>query len=381
MLTFWAVFFSEAAFAAEASLTALESGLNDLIYRLSQSVVTVETSKHIPVQSPDGYGDQTVSRLISSGIIYDSGGHVLASASAVASRDQIVVHFADQTIPAKLQGIDYQTGLAVIYINKSIGSPVVFNNSAGCAGQMVIAMGNAYGMQASPSLGFCAGSRTDGVIQFSAPIASETVGGGLFDLSGNLVGVITGGIGSGRWAEAGLAISAYEIPNIVRYLMTHGDRQAGYIGITTTDIEISPGLELTPTHQLINVGAQSSPLIEKGILITSVVPFSPAARAGLKEGDLLFSLNDKPLSSSIKLRNQVRQIPPETIIELGFIRYNRPYRAIVKVGQLELTAPEEAFFESNLLTPRSISADSLLNEINSLKRTIFLLKRHLDGLR
>ncbi len=380
-MAFWAVFFSEAAFAADAPLTTLERGLNDLVYQLSQSVVTVETSKPIATMAPGGYGNQSVSRLISSGIIYDSDGHVLVSASAVVGRDQIVVHFASQTIPAWLRGVDYQTGLAVIDINRNIGAPVILDNQAGWAGQMVIAMGNAYGIQASPSLGFCAGVRSDGFIQFSAPLTSETVGGGLFDLSGNLVGIITRGIGSDRWAEAGLAVPAHEIPGIVRDLLTHGDRLAGYIGITTSDIEIAPGLELTPPHQLINVGAQPSPVIEKGILITSVVPFSPAARAGLKKGDLLFSLNDKPLSSSLELKNQVRQIPPEMVIELGFIRYNRPYRAGVKVGRLELTTPEEAFLESNPLTPRSISADSLLNEINALKRTIFLLERRLEGLK
>jgi S1-C subfamily serine protease len=381
MMVFWAVFFSDAAFAADASLTALERGLNDLIHQLSRSVVTVETSKPIPTKAPEGYGGQSVSRLISSGVIYDSDGHVLVAASAVDGRDQIVVHFANQTIPAGLRGIDYQTGLAVIDVNRSIGVPVVFDNRPGCAGQMVVAMGNAYGLQASPSLGFCAGARSDGAIQFSAPITSETVGGGLFDLSGNLVGIITGGIGSDRWAEAGLAVPAHEIPSIVSDLLTHGDRLAGYIGITTTDIEIAPGLELTPPRQLINVGAQPSAVIEKGILITSVVPFSPAARAGLNKGDLLFSLNDRPLSSSLELKNQVRQIPPETVIELGFIRYNRPYRAGIKVGRLELTAPEEASLESNPLTPRSVSADSLLNEINALKRSIFLLEKRLEGLK
>jgi S1-C subfamily serine protease len=381
MMAFWAVFFSDTAFAADAPLSALEHGLNDLIYQFSQSVVTVETSKPIATKAPEGYGDQSVSRLISSGIIYDSDGHVLVSASAVDGRDQIVVHFANQTIPAELRGIDYQTGLAVIYTNRSIGTPVVFDNRPGCAGQMVVAMGNAYGIQASPSLGFCAGARPDGVIQFSAPITSETVGGGLFDLSGNLVGIITGGIGSGRWAEAGLAVPAHEIPGIVRDLLANGDRLAGYIGITTTDIEIAPGLELTSPHQLISVGAQPSAVIEKGVLITSVVPFSPAARAGLKKGDLLFSLNDQSLSSSLELKNQVRQIPPERVIELGFIRYNRPYRTGVKVGRLELTALESDFIESNPLTPRSITADSLLNELNALKRTILLLERRLEGLK
>ncbi len=378
---FWAVFFSGTVFAADSSLSLLEHGLNELIFRLSRSVVTVESSKPIPTKTARGQGGESVCRLISSGIVYDPAGHILVSAPAVAGQDQITVHFDDEAIPAELRGVDYQTGLAIIDVNRRIGLPVAFGAETGYAGQMVIALGNVYGVRASPSLGFCAGARPDGSLQFSAPITSETVGGGLFNLSGNLMGVIVGGIGSDRWAKAGLAVPAHEIPRIVRYLLSHGDRLAGYIGVTTTDIVISPGLELTSPNLLVHATVPAGQVIERAVMVASVVPFSPAARAGLRKGDLLYNVNNTTLGSSLELKIKVRQISPGTVVELGFIRHNTPYQARLEVGQLLLTAPREFFVEPASPSQGDISIDSLVDEIRVLKRAIFHLERRLKALK
>ncbi len=379
--SFWAVFFSGVVFAADSSLTQLERGLDELVYRLSRSVVTIESSRPVSTEDKVLPTDESVFRLISSGIVYDIVGHILVSAPAVAGQDQILVHFSNQSLPARLRGIDYQTGLAVIHVDRKVGVPAAFGSAHGCAGRMVIAIGNSYGLRASPSLGFCAGARPDGVIQFSAPITSETVGGGVFDLSGQLLGVITGGIGSGLWSEAGLAVAAHEIPDIVRYLLQHGDRLAGYIGITTSDIEISPGIKLTQPSMLVNVSNRPSQVIERGVLITSVVPFSPAARAGLRKGDLLYSMNKTPLVFSTDLKSKVRQTLPGTVIELAFIRHNRPYYAHAEVGHLQLASHEELFGDSFTPLQEDMSKDSILNEIKRLKKALFHLEQRLKSLR
>ena len=81
-----AVFFSAAGYGADSSLYSLETALNDLIYRLSHSVVTVEASTSVRLQSTD-VSDETVHSLVSSGIVFDSLGHVLvAASSAMAAR-------------------------------------------------------------------------------------------------------------------------------------------------------------------------------------------------------------------------------------------------------------------------------------------------------
>ncbi len=376
-VAFWTVFFSGVVSGADTSLFHLESGLNELIYQLSRSVVTVESSTPMSPTTLRGQGDETVQSLISSGIIYDLLGHILVAAPAVTGRERIVVHFGDEVIPARLRGIDHQTGLAVIHVNRRIGVPASFSNREGCAGQMVIAMGNSYGVPACPSLGFCAGFRPDGAIQFSSPITSGTVGGGVFDLSGNLVGLITGGIGFESRLEAGLAIPARKIPGIVRHILMQGDRPVGYIGITTADIEITPGIKLKPTNMLVNAEMSTNQLVERGVMVTAVVPSSPAAQAGLRKGDLVLSMNDSPLRSALDLRNRVRQTFPGTMIELGFIRNATPYRVRLEIGQLQSDSLQTSFTQPAVQYPRLDSEDSLRNEIESLKGALRRLEEQL----
>ena len=376
-VAFWAVFFSGAAFGADTSLFRLESGLNELIYELSRSVVTVESSTPVSSKTFPGQADEAVESLISSGIVYDLLGHILVAAPAVAARERIVVRFGDEVIPARLRGVDHRTGLAVIHVNRRIGVPVSFSSRDGCAGQMVIAMGNSYGVRACPSLGFCAGFRPDGTIQFSSPITSGTVGGGLFDLSGNLVGVITGGLGSERRLEAGLAVPAHQIPDIVRHLLIQGDRPVGYIGIATADIEITPAIRLNPTSMLANAGMATRPLIDRGVMVTAVVPSSPAARAGLRKGDLLVSMNDSPLRSALDLRNRVRRTFPGTVVQLGFIRNDTPYRVRLEIGQRRFDSSQAFFAPPAGQGPGRLSEDSLRSEIESLKKALRRLERQL----
>jgi serine protease DegQ len=376
-VAFWAVFFSGAVSGADTSLFRLESGFNELIYQLSRSVVTIESSRPVSPKAFQGQGDEAVQSLISSGIIYDLLGHILVAAPAVTGRERIVVRFGDEIIPAQMRGIDHQTGLAVIHINRRIGVPASFSSREGCAGQIVIAMGNSYGIPACPSLGFCAGFRPDGTIQFSSPITSGTVGGGVFDLSGNLVGLITGGISFESRLEAGLAIPARKIPDIVRHILMQGDRPVGYIGITTTDIEISPGIKLKPTNMLVNAGMSTSRVIERGVMVTAVVPSSPAERAGLKKGDLLLSMNDSPLRSALDLRNRVRQTFPGTVVKLGFIRNNTPYRVRLEIGKLQFDSLQAFFAQPAAQYPHRMSEDSLRIEIESLKRALHRLEKQL----
>jgi S1-C subfamily serine protease len=376
-VAFWAVFFSGTVSGADTSLSRLESGLNELIYQLSRSVVTIESSTPVSPKAFQGQGDEAVQSLISSGIIYDLLGHILVAAPAVIGRERIVVRFGDEVIPARLRGIDHQTGLAVIHVNRRIGVPASFSSREGCAGQMVIAMGNSYGVPACPSLGFCAGFRPDGTIQFSSPITSGTVGGGVFDLSGNLVGLITGGIALERRLEAGLAIPAHKIPGIVRQILMQGDRPVGYIGITTADIEISPGIKLKPVNLLVNAGISTSRVIERGVMVTAVVPSSPAAQAGLRKGDLLLSMNDSPLRSALDLRNRVRQTFPGTVVKLGFIRNDSPYRVHVEIGKLLFDSSQAYLAQPAAEYPHYLLQDSLRIEIESLKKALHQLEKQL----
>ncbi len=374
-----AVFFATGASAADSSLIRLEDRINELIYKASRSVVTIEAIRTGASNSSSVPGHEPMHTLVASGIIYDSLGHILVAASSVKDRDQIRVRFDNRVLLASLQGVDERTGLALLSVGRSIGEPAHVVPRSGCAGQMVVAVGNAYGVRAAPSIGFCAGVRFDGIMQFSAVITSGTVGGGVFDLSGNLVGVISGGIGRDRFAEVGLAVPAAKISGVVSYITQNGDRHAGWIGVRVADIEISPAIEMTHPTSLVAAGSGQGRLIEHGVLVTNVVPGSPAARAGLQMGDLLFLLDGSTLQSALQLQNHVRNQPPGSPVELGFLRRETPYVVQFKIGRRTNQAETNEPFDS--ITPeRDSTPRSLEREIDSLKQVLYDLEQRLRRL-
>lgn len=373
-------FLSPAARSTESSLINLESGLNDLIYKLSQSVVTVEATTYLNSGFRGGKAESAVRSLISSGIVYDSSGHVLVAASSVFNSDGIIVKIDNLALPARCLGIDYQTGLALLQVERPVGRSVELTPEYHCAGQMVIAIGNSHGMRASPSIGFCAGARPDGKIQFACSISSGSLGGGLFDLTGRLVGLIVGAIGP--QSDAGLAVPAYQISSIVRYLIAQGDRQAGYVGVSTTEIEILPGIEIGTSASFASGSNRPGYVVSHGLIITEIVPSSPAARAGLRKGDLLFDLDREMIGSAERLRSRILSTRPGTIVEFGLIRHNVPLYINVSLGRMSLSeASPSGIVPYGKANSESSGSSLLRREIDSLKRALIRLERRLNGLR
>jgi len=377
-----AVFFSNYFVArADSSLVSLENGLSDLVFQISRSIVTVEASEPLQTDLFAGSGEEVVERLISSGIIIDSSGHIVIAASSVAGRERIIITCEGLIIPAKLKGIDYRTGLAILETNQRFGTPVNLVSRSGCAGKMVIALGNAFGLSACPTLGFCAGSRPDGTVQFTASITSGMVGGGLFDLSGRLVGVITGGIGSGEMAEVGLAVPVHRMLGAIEHLLTRGDRLAGYVGVSTADIEIAPGISISRNEIFASSRGNRHETIEKGTVITEVVVDSPASKAGLRRGDLIFSANNFTINSALDLMNLVQSGHPGDILVLGFIRQNIPHQAKIRIGRKGLEGYGVVPSGVNSVVDCAKVADSLSNELKKLSAVLKHLENRIRHLR
>ncbi|MFZ5980121.1 MAG: S1C family serine protease [Candidatus Zixiibacteriota bacterium] len=377
-LGFMAVFFSGSLSAADSSLTTLENSLNELIFNLSRSVVTVESSRRIPVTGYDGVPDEALQRLVSSGIICDSAGYILVAAPMVVDQEHIMVNLNNRLYTATLVGIDYYTDLALIKTQPGIGQPVVLPDRYACAGQMVVTVGNAYGLRTSPSLGFCAGTRDDGNIQTTVPITTGTIGGGLFDLSGNLLGVITGRMEEGN--HFALAVPVYKIQPVIDYLVAHGSRQAGYIGITGAEIEIFPPLEVKESATFINAG-DGNRTVSNGVVITTVMPQSPADRIGLKRGDIILSYNKRPVTASLSLADEVRHSVPGTPVDMEILRRNTLYNVQIQVGQKTIRQFEDNYRLNSNLPENALMVDSLTEVLRNLKEEIRHVENRLNNLR
>lgn len=379
----FAAFFTNPVSSQENSLGQFGENLNNLIFNLSSSIVTIEASWTQPMNAMDANSNMHLPSLISTGIIIDTNGHILVTMSSIQNRDDITVKFCNYSTPAKLIGADYQSGLGLLLIEKKIGQPVVMTNKYICAGQMVLALGNAFGIRANPSLGICAGTRQDGNIQFSCQINSGTSGGGLFDLKGNLVGVISGRIGNSNSAEVGLAVPSYKLSDVVEYILANGDRAAGYIGVISTEIEISPPISIEARNKDIYF-ASSKPyateqLIKKGFLVDYLYDNSPALKAGLQKGDLIFEIDAQPVSSILLLKDKIIKTDPGTIVEFGFIRGSRVYYIPIEVGEAESPGAVALRKNSQSRNLRNVEnagqvIDSMIQELINLKESLGLGK-------
>lgn len=369
---FLAVFFSQTAKAVESNLTAVGDDISFLVFDLSRSVVTVETIERIYPGSARFPVDEAVQKRVSTGLIVDSSGHVLVSAKNVVGHDQLAVRFADKVFPAGIVAIDYHTDLALLRTDRAFGRPVSFSQSQICAGQMVINLAYSQGMRASPRLGFCAGSRPDGNLQFALPVTPESIGGGVFDLDGRLLGIVIAGLGDQN--QIAQAVPAYRLRGIIDHLKTIGDRPAGFIGVSSIEIEIYPPLDLPP---MARVDSAVDRVLECGVIVTDVMPKSAAEMAGLKVGDLIFSYDNRIVTSATDLANWVKRTRPGTMVIVDILRQTTHYQVQMRIGNKELI-PQPV---NALLTSRRDSKtrliDSLKQELNYLKNSINLIERKL----
>jgi len=365
-----ALFLSATVAAADSSLYSLESAIAELVFKASRSVVTVQAFRPLKSDIHNDVSDEAIEQQVFSGIIISDSGLILAPASATEGSAQLVVSFDGQEYAARRLGTDYLNGVTLLDVGRRLGQAVTLTDQSGCAGQMILAVGHSYGLRASPSLGFCAGTRPDGSLQFSAFIASGAIGGGLFDLSGDLVGFINDGMGRGELTEAGLAVAAQSIPELVKYIRVNGDRSAGYVGISTAEIEITPGIEVDMPYRLAASGDDRYRTIDRAVLITEVVPSSPAARSGLRRGDLIYSAGGRMMTSVVELMNLIRTGRPGTTYELGIIRRDRPVMVRLVVGDRRTFGYSDRDSLRNRRLVGAAEADSLRREIEQLKRSI-----------
>lgn len=365
-----AVFFSGQANAVDSSLYSLENGLSRLVYDASRSIVTIEAGRGMVTATA---GDTERFRtLVSTGLLVDSGMYVLASASMVAGYATFQIVFENRRLPAKLVGIDYFHEIALLRLSASLGSSVRMCSEQSCAGRMVLALGDSYGVRAAPSLGFCAGARRDGSLQFTMALTSGTTGGGVFNLSGELIGMVSGAIGTDN--QVIVAHPAHRLPDIIKYLKTHGDRLAGYIGITTQDIEITPALNVPArANSLVSVSSRS---VSQGTMVVSVRPESPASRAGLRAGDILYAVDDDPVGSSLELSTYVRLQQPQKLLRFDVIRRGVRLSVPITVSSKPLSQSVRengrSRFSAGGIEPDSLArvVEFLMEKINRLERQI-----------
>lgn len=276
-------------------------------------------------------------RSLGSGVIVTEDGYILTNNHVVDGAEEIKVALADDKTEyeAKLIGTDPQTDLAVIKIEGKRFPAITMTDSDKLeVGDIVLAIGNPFGVGQTVTMGIVSAKSRGGMgivdyedfIQTDASINPGNSGGALVDVAGRLVG-INQSIISRTGGNLGIGFSVPS--NLARYvlerLITEGKVTRGYLGII-----IQP---VTP-----DLAREFNLPDNNGALVAEITPDSPAAKAGLKEGDVIVEFNGRKVTDSRQLRLLVAQTPPGTSVTLRLLRDGKPTSVTVKLAELPAEA-------------------------------------------
>jgi serine protease Do len=278
-------------------------------------------------------GGPPVLRGNGSGFIVTADGYILTNAHVVSEADEVTVRLTDRReFPAKVIGSDARTDVAVIKIDAKAELPVVKigNPAAIKAGQWVLAIGSPFGLANTATAGIVSStSRAVGggssvpFIQTDVAVNPGNSGGPLFDLNGEVIGVNSMIFSqSGGYMGISFAIPIDVAMQVRDQLVKTGHVVRGRIGVGVQDVDAS----LARSFKLDR---------PRGALISLVEPDGPAHKAGLKPGDVVLEVNDKPIEHSAELSNAIAAIQPGREARLAVWRQGKQEFVDVRVAQLE----------------------------------------------
>jgi serine protease Do len=255
---------------------------------------------------------------LGSGVIISADGYVVTNNHVIQGADEVLIALDDgRELKAKVVGRDPQTDIAVVKVDGKDLPAITFADSTKIeVGDRVLAIGNPFGLGETVTTGIVsAKGRRPGLgldyedfVQTDAAINPGNSGGALVDVEGRLVGINTAILSrSGGFQGVGLAVPANLVSQVVDGLVKHGKVVRGYLGVGAQDITptLAETLDLEGRH---------------GALVADVQPGSPAAKAGLKNGDVITAVNGDPIENANRLTFAVGAIPPGNKVELEIIR-------------------------------------------------------------
>ncbi len=244
-----------------------------------------------------------------SGVVFTPDGYALTNSHVVSGAPSVTVSLGDgRRLPASLVGDDPDTDIAVLRLAGSGHAHASLGRSAGLkVGQMVVAIGNPFGFQATVTAGIVSalgrtlraksGRAIDSVIQTDAPLNPGNSGGPLVSGAGRVVGINTAIIAHAQGICFAIGIDT--AIDVATRLMRDGRVRRGRIGLAAQTVPID--LRLVRAHGL---------ALRSGALVTDVTADGPAAQAGLERGDVVVALAGHPVGGTDDLH---RLLTRETI--------------------------------------------------------------------
>jgi Do/DeqQ family serine protease len=350
-----------------AALRALGDTFGEIADRVGPSVVTVTSEKVVKFRRPESFfpfgdnspfqwffGDQDAPQPqrphpprereyrfsqsgLGSGIIIDKQGHILTNYHVVRDVDEIKVILPDKrTLDAEIAGTDPRSDFAVIKIKGDVPRDLTVatlgDSEKVHVGDWVVAIGAPFGYMQTVTHGIISAKGRGGVgpgdnyedfIQTDAPINPGNSGGPLVNLRGEVIGINTA-IRSdvGQFSGVGFAVPINMARQILPTLIKGGQVTRGFLGILIQDVD-------EDSVQIFSLPDT------RGALVKQVNAETPAARAGLRPGDVIVRYDGKKIEDANPLRNLVAGTSPGTKVDVTVFRDGQEHTLKVTVGKLK----------------------------------------------
>lgn len=266
-----------------------------------------------------------------SGVIVSPDGVILTNNHVIDGARDVTVTLTDKReFKGKIVGVDPKSDLAVIKINAKELPAVAWGDATKLqVGEYVLAVGNPFGLNSTVTLGIVSAvgrghmgiTQYEDFIQTDAAINPGNSGGALVNTNGELVGINTAIFSqTGGYQGVGFAVSATMAKPIYESLIATGKVVRGYVGIGIQDLNQDLAMSFSVKDS-------------RGALISDVKPDSPAAEAGLKQGDVIVEYNGLAVEDGVALQRMVTRTPVGTKVLVRVIRDGRERGVTVRVGE------------------------------------------------
>jgi serine protease Do len=275
-------------------------------------------------------GQRNFSMAQGSGFFISADGYVVTNNHVVSNAKTVEITTDDgKTYDAKVIGNDAKTDMALLKVDGRSDLPhVTLSGTNPRIGDWVIAVGNPFGLGGTVTAGIVSANGRDigagpydDFIQIDAPVNRGNSGGPVFDAEGNVIGVTTAIYSpSGGSVGIGFAIPADTVKSVVAQLKEHGRVTRGWIGVqiqpVTKDIADSLGLQAA-----------------QGAIVAQPQPDGPAAKAGIKAGDVILTVNGSEVKDARGLAKLVAALKPGATATFGILRGGAKQTVSVTLAQ------------------------------------------------
>jgi serine protease Do len=346
---------SSADDASEIPSIAAPVSFADVVEKVSPAVVNIAVEKldsAMPTRIPGGRGTpfddffgrffdmpgtegkpERRSQALGSGFVVDPDGFIVTNHHVIDGADMVTAIFADGSeLPATVVGRDPKTDLALLKVEADSPLPFVEFGDSDLArvGDWVLAIGNPFGLGGSATAGIISARGRDirsgpydDYLQIDAPINSGNSGGPVFNGAGEVIGINTAIISpNGGNIGIGFAIPARQAVSVIAELRDHGNVTRGWLGVQIQDLDADLAAALGVDDR-------------SGALVADVVADSPAARGGLRRGDLITRVGGESVDDARHLSRLVAAAHPGDELQIHVLRAGRELNLAVILGNAE----------------------------------------------